>query len=414
MPVDETYVYLHLAGEFVPAGLLTLHQTNDKVVSEFAYGRRYLERENAAPLDPLQLPLIRSEFQTSGVFRAFQDASPDAWGRHLLDRAAEDEGVVPTEFEYLTVQDQENRIGAIAFGPDLDGPRPTKPSWRPEEISGERVDFAEMVETVDKILNHEKLSPAQRRFFIRGSSAGGAQPKTLVDYDGKKWIAKFSRELELWPTCRIELAAMSLAAKCGIRVPFCRVLDVGGRDVFLTERFDRTEGGGREHFLSAMTLIGSDHIERGAYGDIAMAIRKYGDARFIRKDLEELFRRMVFNVLVNNWDDHLRNHGFLYDPGSGHWRLSPAYDIVPQPQREGEEEKRLTLALGERGSRATIENALSRCGDYSLRPEVAKEIVDGMVQVVRRGWERENAEAGVPADKIRLVEEAYRLVLVRG
>lgn len=413
MPVDETYVYLHLGGEFVPAGLLTMHQTNDRVVSEFAYGRRYLERNDAAPLDPLQLPLTRSEFQTGGVFRAFQDASPDAWGRHLLDRAAEDAGVVPSEFEYLTVQDQENRIGAIAFGPDLNGPRPTKPSWRPEEVPGEKIDFAEMIRTVDSILNHEKLSPAQRRFFIRGSSAGGAQPKTLVDYEGKKWIAKFSRELELWPTCRIELAAMALATQCGIRVPHCRVLDVGGRDVFLIERFDRTESGGRGHFLSAMTLIGSDHMERGAYGDIAMAIRKYGDAQYIRRDLEELFRRMVFNVLANNWDDHLRNHGFLYSPRSGRWRLSPAYDIVPQPQRDGAEANRLTLVLGENGTRATLENVLSKCGDYSLSSEFAAEIVDKMATMVREGWEKENMKAGVPMGKVRLLEEAYRVSLER-
>lgn len=413
MSVNETYVYLHLGGEFVPAGLLTMHQTNDQVVSEFAYGRRYLERKKAASLDPLQLPLTRSDFQANDVFRAFQDASPDAWGRHLLDRAAEEEGVVPTEFEYLTVQDQENRIGAIAFGPDLNGPRPTIPPWRPEEIPGERLDFAEMIRTVDRILNHEELSPAQRRFFIRGSSAGGAQPKTLVDYEGKKWVAKFSRELELWPTCRIELAAMSLAAKCGIRVPHCKVFDVSGRDVFLAERFDRTEEGGREHFLSAMTLIGSDHMEYGAYGDIAMAIRKYGDARYIKQDLEELFRRMVFNVLVNNWDDHLRNHGFLYSSRSGHWRLSPAYDIVPQPQREGSDANRLTLVLGDEGAKATIENALSKCGDYSLDSSTAIEIVESMVQTVKQEWLQENAKAGVPAEKIRLVEEAYRVSLER-
>ncbi len=390
-----------------------MHQTNDKVVSEFAYGRRYLERNDAAPLDPLQLPLTLSEFQTAGVFRAFQDASPDAWGRHLLNRAAEDEGVVPTEFEYLTVQDQESRIGAIAFGSDLKGPRSTRPSWRPEGIPGERVYFSEMIQTVDRILNHEKLSPAQRRFFIRGSSAGGAQPKTLVEFEGRKWIAKFSRDLEMWPTCRIELAAMALAAKCGIRVPLCKVLDVGGRDVFLIERFDRTENGHRSHFLSAMTLIGSDYMERGAYGDISMVIRKYGDVQYIKTDLEELFRRMVFNVLVNNWDDHLRNHGFLYDHGSSQWRLSPAYDIVPQPQRDGDEANRLTLVLGENGSQATIENALSKCGDYSLKSPTAMAIVESMVEVVRQEWEQENVKARVPTEKISLVEEAYRVSLER-
>jgi len=412
MPSNETYVYLHLDGEFVPAGLLTMHQNNEDVVSEFAYGRRYLERLDATPIDPLQLPLTGREHQTAGVFRGFQDASPDSWGRHLLDRAAEDEGVVPTEYEYLTVQDQENRIGAIAFGPDLNGPRPNTPSWRPNEIPGRQLDFGKMIESVDAILNHEDLTPQHRQFLKRGSSVGGAQPKALVDYDGKKWIAKFSRELEQWPTCRIELAAMRLAAKCGITVPYSQVFDVGGRDVFLTERFDRI-GDNRRHFLSAMTLISSDHMGRGSYGDIAMAIRKFGDAKYVKKDLEELFRRMVLNVLINNWDDHLRNHGFLHDPKSRHWRLSPAYDIVPQPQRDGSEASKLTLTLGNMGAMASLRNALTRCGDFGLSEPSARAIADNMVSTVRQEWKQENQKAGVAREKIRLVEEAYRVAIKR-
>jgi serine/threonine-protein kinase HipA len=230
MPTDNAYVYLHLGGEFVPAGLLTMHQDGREVVSTFAYGRRYLERKDAAPVDPLQLPLGRNEHHTRGVFRAFQDASPDGWGRHLLDRAAEQDGVVPSEFDYLTVLNQEDRTGALAFGPDLSGPRPATPAWRPREIPGDRLNLGEMLRDVDAVLNHEDLPAGQRRFLIRGSSVGGAQPKAAIEYEGRPWIAKFSRELEQWPTCRIELAAMRLAEKCGIRVPECRVVDVGGGD----------------------------------------------------------------------------------------------------------------------------------------------------------------------------------------
>ena len=161
----------------------------------------------------------------------------------------------PSEFDYLTVLNQEDRIGALAFGPDLSGPRPAKPAWRPEEIPGDRLDLGGMLRDVDAVLNHEDLPVAQRRFLIRGSSVGGAQPKAAIEYEGRPWIAKFSRELEQWPTCRIELAAMRLAAMCGIRVPECRVVDVGGRDVFLIARFDRDRNPPiRHHFLSAMTL----------------------------------------------------------------------------------------------------------------------------------------------------------------
>ncbi|MBI9081283.1 MAG: type II toxin-antitoxin system HipA family toxin [Pseudodesulfovibrio sp.] len=411
MPTDKTYVYIHLGGEFVPAGLLTMHQDGREVVSAFAYGRRYLERRDAAPVDPLQLPLGQAEYHAGGVFRAFQDASPNGWGRHLLDRAAERDGIVPSEFDYLTVLNQEDRIGALAFGSDLKGPRPATPAWRPEEIPGDRLDLTSMLRDVDAVLNHEPLPADQRRFLIRGSSVGGAQPKAAVEYEGRPWIAKFSRELEQWPTCRIELAAMRLAAQCGIRVPECRVVDIGGRDVFLTARFDRDGNPPmRHHFLSAMTLTGADDMTEGTYGDIALALRRFGVAGHLKADLEELFRRMIFNILCNNWDDHLKNHGFLYDTASGKWRLSPAYDIVPQPQRD-DDASRLTLGIGRQGRVATLDNALSRCADFDLDLPKARGIAQGMATLVRENWREENERAGVPRAKLRLIEEAYKNTL---
>lgn len=408
MPTDKTYVYLHLGGEFIPAGLLTMHQDGQDVVSNFAYGRRYLERSGAAPVDPLQLPLGFDNYYAQGVFRAFQDASPDGWGRHLLDRAAERHRVIPSEFEYLTVQSQEDRIGALAFGPDLKGPRPSMPSWRPKEIPGEHLDLSAMIQNVDALLNHEDLPLDQQRFFIRGSSIGGAQPKAAVSYEEKFWIAKFSRNLEQWPTCRIELAAM-----CGIRVPECRVIDVGGRDVFLTARFDRNGSQSRCHFLSAMTLTGADSMTGGTYGDIALAIRRFGVTPHLKADLEELFRRMVFNILCHNWDDHLKNHGFLYHAPSGKWRLSPAYDIVPQPRRDGEEASYLTLGIGKQGRLATLDNALSRCADFDLAPPRALEIARDMTVLVRDNWRAQNQLAGVPESKLMLIEDAYRAATSR-
>lgn len=410
MPTDKTYVYLHLGGEFVPAGLLTMHQDGRDVISTFAYGRRYLERQDAAPVDPLQLPLGQNEHHAQGVFRAFQDASPDGWGRHLLDRAAERDGVVPSEFDYLTVLNQEDRIGALAFGPDLDGPRPSTPAWRPKEIPGERLDLAAMIQNVDAVLNHQALPADQQRFLLRGSSVGGAQPKAAVMYEGKPWIAKFSRELEQWPTCRIELAAMRLANMCSIRVPECRVIDVGGRDVFLIERFDRDEQN-RHHFLSAMTLTGANGMTSGTYGDIALAIRRFGAVDHLKADLEELFRRMILNILCNNWDDHLKNHGFLYDAPSEKWRLSPAYDIVPQPQRDGDDASHLTLGIGNQGRLATLENALSRCTDFDLDEKKAIKIAQGMIKLVRENWQEQNELAGVPAAKLELIKEAYRAAI---
>eukprot|EP00828_Plagiopyla_frontata_P047488 TRINITY_DN8792_c0_g1_i1.p2 TRINITY_DN8792_c0_g1~~TRINITY_DN8792_c0_g1_i1.p2 ORF type:complete len:268 (-),score=93.04 TRINITY_DN8792_c0_g1_i1:52-855(-) len=205
-----------------------------------------------------------------------------------------------------------HRGAGLRAGPEW--PAPGTPAWRPEEIPGDRLDLAAMLRDVDAVLNHETLPADQRRFLIRGSSVGGAQPKAAVEYEGRPWIAKFPRELEQWPTSRIELAAMRLAAKCGIRVPECRVVDVGGRDVFLTARFDRDGNPPmRHHFLSAMTLTGADDMTDGTYGDITLALRRFGVADQLKADLEEMFRRMVFNIRCNNRDDHFKNHGFLYD-----------------------------------------------------------------------------------------------------
>ncbi|MFI3270622.1 MAG: type II toxin-antitoxin system HipA family toxin [Pseudomonadota bacterium] len=407
---NTTYVYLHTQYGFEPVGILTMQQANRDSISTFAYGRRYLEKSHAVAIDPVQLPLLPDAFHTKGVFRAFQDASPDAWGRHLLDRAAEEHGLIPTEFDYLTAQNQSLRIGAMRFGADLMGPSMARPSWRPPVIAGEHLNLEQMLASVDAILDNEEFAPHYHRFLDRGSSVGGAQPKALTDYNGRNCIAKFSQALEAWPTCRTELAAMRLAARCGITVPYCEVVNVGGRDVFLIERFDR-QGQKPRHFLSAMTLIGSDTMTQGSYSDIAMVIRKYSNPNAIQNELEELFRRMVFNVLVNNYDDHLRNHGFLYDTVSQFWSLSPAYDIVPQPLRDESSISTLTLTVGKYGKQASLDNALSEYSIYGLTRDKAKCIVQDMVSIVREHWKEENYTAGVSYDKLQSVRVAYRAAL---
>ena len=414
MPADRTYVYMHLptAGQFVPAGILDISQEAGAVISEFRYGHRYLERDDAIPIDPLQLPLTAQTFQIIGLFGAFQDASPDSWGRHLLDRAAEAYGIKPTEFDYLTVLDQDSRIGALAFGPDLQGPRPSRPAWRPESVDGDRLDFAGMLEAVDAILSDAQLPPQFRRFLLRGSSVGGAKPKAAVDYEGRFWIAKFSEILDSWPTCRAEMAAIGLAGKCGIRVPLCRVISIMGRDIFLIERFDRYgehQNPQRQHFVSAMTMTGAKEMTKGSYGDIARAIRRFGPADSLQTDLTELFRRMVFNILCNNSDDHLRNHGFIFDVESRMWRLSPVYDLVPQPHWQQDEPGRLTIGVGQQGTRATIENALSRTADFGLKREAAEKIILEMAGIIRNCWQEEHQKAGLPEDKLQALRRSYRV-----
>ncbi len=160
-----------------------------------------------------------------------------------------------------------------------------------------------------------------------------------------------------------------------------------------------------------MTLLGADSMTEGSYSDIAMVIRKFSNPNAIQKELEELFRRMVFNVLVNNYDDHLRNHGFLYDNVSQFWSLSPAYDIVPQPLRDESSISTLTLILGKYGKQATLDNAFSAHSAYGLTHDKAKYIVQEMVSIVREHWEEENYTAGISYDKLQSIRVAYRVAL---
>jgi serine/threonine-protein kinase HipA len=184
---------------------------------------------------------------------------------------------------------------------------------------------------------------------------------------------------------------MTLARKAGIGVPAIRLESGEGRAVYLIKRFDRQHGR-RLPFMSAFALsnLDIDELERGSYPNLATQMRKFVGQ--VQEDHHELFRRMAFNMLVRNEDDHLRNHGFLYDHG---WRLAPAYDIVPVPARRRVEDAfHLALNLGDQGSLATLTNLLSQCERFSLDRSQALEIV-GQVEDAVEDWEQELIRAGV-------------------
>jgi len=398
----ETYVYVQLNGEFVPAGLLGMRGQGRESSAVFEYGSKYLQRPNAISIDPVLLPLQKGRFFTrvgwKMLFGGIRDASPDGWGRHILDTLKEDKNL--TEYDYLTASN-DDRVGALAFGPDLSGPKRVFPfNVSPQDLHGETLNLELMIHLSDAIENEEDLPLEQKRFLVRGSSLGGAHPKCSTSYEGKQWIVKFSKKFDSWSTCRVENATMKLAGMCGINVPETKVIQVLNRDLFLIERFDRKENL-RIPFISARTLLGiqgetggsgSTEDQNKSYQNIAEQCRTHGDPNHLFEDLEELYRRMVFNVLCNNFDDHLKNHGFL-NQDSG-WRLSPAYDIVTQP--EGIKEKQLYLNIGDQGHRATIENALTRPGSFGLKSEDALHIVNGMASTVKNNWENVFRDCGVP------------------
>lgn len=406
----STIVHMHIGGKFVPAGLLTAVEDGRRNTYRFQYGRKYLQRPNAIPVDPVLLPLeggagrvVREE-----LFGGIRDASPDAWGRHVLDTAAEVAGVHLSEFDYAVWAGPE-RIGALGFSDDSKiEPFTQFPDWV-RGLPGADLDLEGLLKAADAVDMEEELAPEFRRFFVRGSSAlGGARPKAAIEFEGRQWIAKFDRKREAWPTSRIEHATMRLAAQCGIRVPTTKLLRVLDRDILLVERFDRVMKMEQTHripFISGVTIQGLTQAESeqgGSYRKLAEAMRRVGNATTLKQDLEELYRRMVFNVCCNNNDDHLRNHGFLY--GAGGWLLSPAYDVVPQPDMGPGEVRNLYLAVGPQGRLASLENAIEGCGAFGIDREQARQIVLEMKGYFKQHWEQEYRAAGVQE---RVLDDLY-------
>jgi serine/threonine-protein kinase HipA len=387
--MPTTYVYIYLEEGPVPAGLLEAIGTGREATARFAYGRRYLERKDRLALDPVQLPLHGADENREYVtpegfvlFNGIRDAAPDGWGQHLMDRAAGARAL--SEFDYL-VATGDARVGALAFGPDLSGPRRVVP-WPEEDLDGENLDLADMLEAVRELDTAEALAQQHRRFLVRGSSLGGARPKATTDYNGRQWIAKFGRAEDRFPVCRAEYVTMTMAGQVGINVPTVRIEKVLGQDIYLIERFDRIPNGKdyrRLPFISGLTITGAHESESvlQSYRRLAEQLRLFGSEP--AKDAKELWRRMVFNILCNNNDDHLRNHGFLWDRKG--WRLSPGYDILPSPQVSLERD--LAIGVGRNGRQATLRNALSDIASFGLSREEAITMARAMQQTVKKSWE---------------------------
>ena len=413
MTTVRTYVFVHLPGGPVPAGLLTMTDEPRNRFASFAYGRRYLTRPDRIPVDPVALPLhdpaAQRLFQTEegfDVFGGIRDAAPDGWGQYLMYKAMGDR--LPSNID-LILASGDHRVGALAFGPTPEQPQRITP-WGDGDAPGEHFTLEELAEAAERAQHVDQLDENLSRMLSAGSSLGGARPKAATEIDGQPWIAKFQARNDRFPECRVELATMRLAATCGLDVPaldFKRLLD---RDIYLIERFDRQSHKGgmqRRPFASGLTMLGAheSEVSRYSYADLAAVLRQHGVQ--VRRDLHELFQRMVFNILVTNDDDHLRNHGFLLD-GRG-WRLSPLYDVVPKPQVGFE--RRLVLGVGPQGRDATIANALAGAAGFDLGQEQACAMVETLRTQVAAGWEDHFTLAGVNAADRGRFATCFRLAV---
>ncbi|MSR19641.1 MAG: type II toxin-antitoxin system HipA family toxin [Gemmatimonadetes bacterium] len=388
MTSKSCYVYIQLPSSliFETCGHYRLDELDDGTrLGRFVYGRTYLDRQDAVPLDPFNLPLTPREFQTvrlGGLFGALRDVTPDAWGRRVIERRAETSDL--KEFDYL-VHDSDGRIGALSFGAAVKhqaSPRPSLPEVR---------ELKELREAAGRVEADLPLDEDLEDLLQPGSSLGGARPKTVVrDQAGTLWLAKFPAKEDRWSNAAVEGGMLRLAERCGIDTPETRLEELGDEQVLLVKRFDRDlepDGGGeyRHRMVSALTVLDLDDsvTDRSgwSYLDLADEIQRWSDDPL--RDKRELFRRIAFNGLISNLDDHPRNHALLAP--DRRWRLSPAYDLTPSPVRSLER-RDLAMTVGHYGRIASRYNLLSSAPRFGLSREEASATIDGMIGVVEKGW----------------------------
>ena len=351
--------------------------------SVFEYAHEWLNRPQAFALDPANLPLGQQPFYTSSsksaLPGALRDAAPDRWGRQLARRAFRKTGEKRTlsEVDYLLSIDDRTRIGALQFR--RKGEEGLEPGTRPRRVPS-LIRLPELINAADAVGSGTETAEDLKILLNEGSPLGGARPKSaVIDDDDRLAIAKFPTQDDDRSIPHGEVLAMTLAAAAGINTAEATLLDVAGRPVSLMTRFDR-DGERRIPFISAMTLLGLEDGDEAAYTDIAEAIRMYSSAP--TEDLHELWRRIVFNVMAGNLDDHLRNHGFLYDHDN-QWRLSPAYDLNPVPLAEKARE--LTTWISEEGPEADLDLARTATSYFALSAHRAEAIIDEVATAVA-GW----------------------------
>lgn len=402
----QAYVYIQLPGtlETVPAALLKVQTLPDGTqIGRFRYGDRYLQRPDAVALDPFRLPLARTVFeftQLKGIPGAVRDASPDAWGRRVIEHTLQRSAADLQEIDYLLHGPQDG-AGCLSFGLKVDPPAPRRTYNRTHQLA-ELIAATQAIEDGRPVAAHllEQLDP--------GTSMGGARPKATIEDAQSLWLGKFPARDDRFNLQRVEFATLDLARRCGLNVAQARLQAVGASDVLMVQRFDRehtNQGYLRFGLVSGLTVLdcGDSHLdrERWSYPLLADNLRRWSDKP--EADCTELFRRMVFNAAVTNNDDHPRNHALLHRQKG--WRLSPAYDLVPSPV-VSLERRDLALSIGDHGRTASIYNLISQAGRFGLSVADARAEINRLVDVVRH-WRESFFACGVSAKDIDHVAPAF-------
>jgi serine/threonine-protein kinase HipA len=367
--------YLGMPSAPLPVGELRL------LVQSRGVSLRYADSwlKQGFPLSE-DLPLIDiehlpSERQTAAG--AVDDARPDRWGERVIRLLDRPPRLALLDYLFLAGDDRFGALGvsssATAYLPHPRGALPTL------------ADIDQLHALTQQILNGEAVDERFRRLIAPGATMGGARPKALIDIEGEQWVLKFAEEsfsFEPW----VEHATMTLAAQAGITVADTRPIQLARGTAVAVRRFDR-QGTTRLHALSANVALRAAGAEL-TYPDLAQLLRRRGGKH--REQMRELFRRLVFNILVDNTDDHEKNHALLMTDAQ-HYVLSPAFDVLPTGQALGYQ----SMGVGEDGASSTLDNAMSLCKAYGLTTVQAKAEMARVARVVD-GWQPHFVAAGIP------------------
>lgn len=400
-----------------PLRMGTLHAAPGRrgELFSFEYDARWLSSARAQQLDPRLQLFAGEQHAPEGSFGLFLDSAPDRWGRTLQDRRearrARAEGRKPRplrESDYLLGVHDPHRMGALRFRTSPEGPFLDDDSGRPAPpwTSLRELEAASLALEEEGADEDPRCEEWLRLLLAPGSSLGGARPKAgVLDPHGHAWLAKFPSRADREDSGGWEAVANRLARRCGVDVAEADARLFGSsHHTFVARRFDRTADGGRIHFASAMTLLdrrdGDSHRDGASYLELAELVARDGSRP--DADLAQLWLRIVFFMCVSNVDDHLRNHGFLLDPGRG-WRLAPAYDVNPVAAGDG-----LTLNVSEADNAQDLDLALEVSAHFRLAKRTARELLARVRETVR-GWEAEARHLGIRPAEIDRMAPAFRL-----
>lgn len=372
-------MYLPGAGSPIPVGLLTLIRRGVTESGTFDYGRLYRARQDAVSLNPAFMPTASPSFsfpprrlRDGGALNlTFKDCLPDAWGELVL-RYEND--WKPLDAEEMLLKTNDYRVGALVFSRTLDMPS------SPAELAPVRLE--DLAQAAHCLAFDMDVPKRLKQLLVRGGTLGGARPKASLAHNAALWIAKFPAKGDEVDVQLLETSTLKLARMCDIRVPDFELTPLQKINALLVRRFDRPgriEDGHRIHYLSAAAFTDSPYdSNQGSYVGLANQLRVHGS--MVSRDLPELFRRLVFNVLIDNSDDHVKNHGVLHT-GSNLYELSPAFDMVPQLTNLGY----MGMAIAEGSETPHLDAVLDAAGHFGLSKSAAAATIKRIREVVA-GW----------------------------